>query len=158
MILMDIDNEMIDFTINYSVFHWHSLESYRHFQNLVEYIKYFAFLFCIYQCNVLSAVIPVGSDKTYLNSCSHSSDVVLFWPRTSVPYNLIISRHTHLNLLGGFSRCFTHPQACTLWCGYVSAPAEVKCSVWSSRNKYRVFLEWTNTDCFSWSQVWKGQS
>jgi len=69
MMLMDIDNEMIDFTIQYSVFHWHSLESYRHFQNLAEYIKCVTFLYCIYQCNVLSALIPVGSDKTYLPSC-----------------------------------------------------------------------------------------
>jgi len=48
MMLMDIDNEMIDFTIQYSVFHWHSLESYRHFQNLAEYIKCVTFLYCIY--------------------------------------------------------------------------------------------------------------
>lgn len=67
MMLMDIDNEMIDFTIKYSVFHWHSLESYRHFQNLAEYKTYVAFLYCIYQCNILSALIPVGSDKTFLD-------------------------------------------------------------------------------------------
>ena len=69
-VLMDVGNEMIDFTLKYTVFHWHSLESYKHFQNLAEYIKYVAFLYCIYQCNIL----PVGSHKTYLPSCSHSSD------------------------------------------------------------------------------------
>jgi len=74
MMLMDIDNEMIDFTIKYPVFHCHSLESHRLFQNLAKYIKYVAFLYCIYQCNVLSALIPVGSHKTYLHSCSHTSD------------------------------------------------------------------------------------
>ena len=84
--------------------------------------------------------------------------VVLCWPRIFILYKLIISRHTHLNFLGGFSWCFKHPQACAVWCRYMSALVEKKFSVSSSRNKHRVFLEWTNTDSFSWSQVWKGQS
>ena len=48
VMFMDIDKEMTEFTLKYSVFHWNSLESYRHFQNLAEYIKYFALLYCIY--------------------------------------------------------------------------------------------------------------
>jgi hypothetical protein len=66
--LMDIDNEMIDFTIKYSVFHWHSLESYGHFQNLVEYLKYVAFYTLF--TNVISSLLLFLLAQTRLTSTS----------------------------------------------------------------------------------------
>jgi len=166
--LMDIDKEMIDFIRKYSVFDWHSLESYRLFQNLAEYAKYVVFLYCIYQCNVLSALIPVGSHKTYLPSCSHSSDrLPLPCPTTSMssfvdPGHLSIQpdyiQTYTLEPLRWIQQVFQAPIGLCCMMRVMSASAEKKCSVWSSRNKNRLLLKWTNTDSLSWSQVWKVQS